>query len=118
MDNENMLGYLASIDVIKKGTDTEVKDILKKLIVPETRKNKEDDIKSHVEASKAFNKKEIDIDYPDLLKKSMIINNKVAVKGISLPEQKIITTSNYSQEILDKTKMKSLITRWLNKVNL
>ena len=29
MDNENMLGYLASIDVIKKGTDTEVKDILK-----------------------------------------------------------------------------------------
>lgn len=103
MDNENMLGYLASIDVIKKGTDTEVKDIIKKLIKPETRKDKEDDIKSHIEASKAFNKKEIDIDYPDLLKKSMIINNKVAVKGISLPEQKIITTSNYSQEILDKT---------------
>lgn len=103
MDNENMLGYLASIDVIKKGTDTEVKDILKKLIKPETRKDKEDDIKSHLEASKAFNKKEIDIDYPDLLKKSMIINNKIAVKGISLPEQKIITTSNYSQEILDRT---------------
>ena len=106
MDNENISGYLASMDVVKKGSDVEVKDILKKLTKPETRKSKETNLQSHIEASRALNKKEIDNNYPDLLKKSMIVNNKVATKGISLPEQKVITTSNYSQEILDKTTQK------------
>ena len=94
--------YLTSLKVFKKCSDVTVKELLRKLENP---KNRKSDIKSAslLKDSKSISRADMDINFPDLLKKSMIINNKVAVKGLALPEQKIITTSNYSQAVIDDT---------------
>ena len=94
--------YLTSLKVFKKCSDITVKELLGKLENP---KNRKSDIKSAslLKDSKSISRVDMDINFPDLLKKSMIINNKVAVKGLAFPEQKIITTSNYSQAVIADT---------------
>ena len=103
MADENVSSYLASLDVLKKSSDQSVKDALKELVVENKSKKPKTSLEILQAASKPMTRKEVEADYPDLLKKSMIVNNKVANKAISLPEQKVITTSNYNQVIFDKT---------------
>ena len=102
MADDNISSYLASLDVLKKSSDKSVKDALKELVL-ENKNKKKTSLEILQELSAPMTRKDVEVYYPDLLKKSMIINNKIASKAISIPEQKVIATSNYNQVIFDKT---------------
>ena len=90
--------YLTSFEVFGKTSDTDVSDALKELIYSSNTNPEysQDDIASFIESSRPIDKSEIGVSDPmGLLTKSMVINNVVS-KPISLPDQKIITESNFN----------------------
>lgn len=101
MDN-NISSYIASLDDIKVSSDFSVQNALKKLVT-ENNRNSSKNLKDFLISEKSLSMSDVSKNFPDLLKNSMIINNQVANKAISLPEQKVITTSNYNKIIAKDT---------------
>ena len=90
--------YLTSFAVFGKTSDTDVSDALKELIYSNDTnlEYSQDDIANFIESSRPIDKSEIGVSDPmGLLTESMVINNVVS-KPISLPDQKIITESNFT----------------------
>ena len=98
--DQNISEYFTSISTIKKSNEIDAKEIIE-YISSSTETNKTLDSKSLLAGIEPIGKTEMENNFMDLLHKTMIVNNKVANKSISLPEQKIINTSNY--EIVDAT---------------
>ena len=115
MADDKISSYIASLDVLKKSSDQSVKDALKELVLENKNKTQKTSLEILQELSAPMTRKDVETYYPDLLKKSMVINNKVANKAISIPEQKVIITSNYNQVVFDKTLTE--INRQVDKTN-
>lgn len=115
MADDKISSYIASLDVLKKSSDQSVKDALKELVLENKNKTQKNSLEILQELSAPMTRKDVETYYPDLLKKSMVINNKIANKAISIPEQKVIITSNYNQVVFDKTLTE--INRQVDKTN-
>ena len=99
--DQNISEHFTSISTIKKSNEIDAKEIIE-YISSSTETTKTLDSKSLLAGIEPIGKTEMENNFMDLLHKTMIVNNKVANKSISLPEQKIINTSNY--EIVDATR--------------
>lgn len=115
MADDKISSYIASLDVLKKSSDQSVKDALKELVLENKNKAQKTSLEILQELSAPMTRKDVETYYPGLLKKSMVINNKIANKAISIPEQKVIITSNYNQVVFDKTLAE--INRQVDKTN-
>lgn len=100
MASRNFSGYFASFTTYGKTSDVSVQKLLSALGNSKPQ-NRLADVKELLTNLEPLNKEETEKNYPELLKKSMLVNNKIANTAIPLTEQKIINTSNYEIIELD-----------------
>lgn len=95
----DMKSYMASLTIFGKTSDKKVNDLLKSVVTVESTdpyKMPQSSIDDYKNSINPVDKSQIGKDYNGLLRESMIINNKISNKSITLRDQKKIVRSNYT----------------------